>query len=140
MERLTRRADFLAAREGVRVHGPAFVLQARPRGDAAPARLGLTVSRKVGSAVERNRVRRRLRATATSIDATCVRPGYDYVIVGRRAALTYPFGRLAEDLADAFRRATRGKSRAPRSRGAGEYQIRGKGSPHEQPRTDESLA
>ena len=62
MERLKQRADFLAAAAGAQGSGRgAFVLQARARGDAAPPRFGFTVSKKVGNAVERNRVRRRLR-------------------------------------------------------------------------------
>ncbi len=61
MHRLKQRADFLAAATGNKVATTAFVLQARERGDAAPFRIGFTVSRKVGTAVERNRVRRRLR-------------------------------------------------------------------------------
>ena len=54
MERLKQRADFLAAAKGARVPAGPFVLQVRPRGDSAPARFGFTVSRKVGTAVERN--------------------------------------------------------------------------------------
>ena len=61
MERLRQRADFLAAATGSRCRRPAFVLQARKRRDEGPARVGFTVSKKVGNAVERNRVRRRLR-------------------------------------------------------------------------------
>ena len=61
MERLKQRADFLAAATGTRAPAAAFVLQARKRADEGPARVGLTVSKKVGNAVERNRVRRRLR-------------------------------------------------------------------------------
>ena len=61
MERLRQRADFLAAATGHQVPTAAFVLQARQRADNGPARVGFTVSKKVGKAVERNRVRRRLR-------------------------------------------------------------------------------
>ena len=61
MERLRQRADFLAAATGVKIPAAAFVLQAKRRGDQGPARFGFTVSKKVGNAVERNRVRRRLR-------------------------------------------------------------------------------
>ena len=61
LDRLRHRADFLAAAEGAKAPAATFVLQARPRGDDGPARVGFTVSRKVGGAVERNRVRRRLR-------------------------------------------------------------------------------
>ncbi len=61
MERLRQRADFLAAAAGQRVAVPAFVVQVRDRRDPGPVRIGFTVSKKVGNAVERNRVRRRLR-------------------------------------------------------------------------------
>ena len=62
MERLRQRADFIAAAGGRKLATAAFVLQARERDDGGPARVGFTVSKKVGNAVERNRVRRRLRA------------------------------------------------------------------------------
>ena len=61
MERLRRRADFLAAAGGRKVATAAFVLQALGRVDNGPVRVGFTVSKKVGTAVERNRVRRRLK-------------------------------------------------------------------------------
>ena len=53
MERLRQRADFLAAATGTKMPTAAFVLQARKRDDAGPVRVGFTVSRKVGTAVER---------------------------------------------------------------------------------------
>ena len=62
MERLRQRADFLAAATGAKAPTAAFVLQARKRGDSGPIRVGFTVTKKVGNAVERNRVRRRLKA------------------------------------------------------------------------------
>jgi len=106
MERLTRRADFLAAATGVRASAAGFVLQARARGDTGPIRVGFTVSRKVGNAVVRNRVRRRLRevvrlARRTDTSAQMQR-GTDYVLIGRRAALEAAFDRLAADLAGAL--------------------------------------
>lgn len=105
MERLRQRADFLAAASGTKVPAAAFVLQARQRDDAGAARIGFTVSKKVGNAVERNRVRRRLREAVRLSDGERVKAGYDYVLIGRRAALTLPFDRIAQDFAGALHRA-----------------------------------
>ena len=102
MERLRNRADFLAAAQGAKVPTKAFVLQARKRGDDGPIRVGFTVSGKVGTAVERNRVRRRLKEVVRG--ATGLSEGHDYVLIGRRAALSVPFDRLIEDFALALRR------------------------------------
>ena len=104
MQRLTKRADFVAAAAGPKVSAPAFVLQGRPRVDEGPPRVGFTVSKKVGNAVERNRVRRRLREAVRLSDAARFRDGNDYVLIGRRAALEAPFTRLMEDLAGALKR------------------------------------
>ena len=104
MERLKQRADFLAAAAGVKVPATAFILQARGRGDAAPPRFGFTVSRKVGNAVERNRVRRRLREVVRLSVALPYRAGHDYVLIGRRTALALPFGRMVADFANALKR------------------------------------
>lgn len=109
MERLRQRADFIAASSGARVPAAGFVLQARDRGDEAPARVGFTVSKKVGNAVERNRVRRRLREVVRQMAAERMRAGTDYVLIGRRAALDVPFGRLMEDLAGALKRIHAGR-------------------------------
>ena len=104
MERLRQRADFLAAATGTKVPAAAFVLQARKRGDEGPVRVGFTVSKKVGNAVERNRIRRRLRHIVRLPHATRLRVGHDYVLVGRRAALKLPFARIAEEFDGALRR------------------------------------
>jgi ribonuclease P protein component len=103
-QRLRQRADFLAAARGDKVAMTAFVLQALDRGDDGAARVGFTVSRKVGGAVERNRVRRRLREIVRLSAAGRLRSGHDYVLIGRRAALSLPFERLSEDLNKALRR------------------------------------
>ena len=104
MERLRQRADFVAAATGAKAPTAAFVLQARKRGDSGPIRVGFTVTKKVGSAVERNRVRRRLKAVVSRSAAGRMCPGYDYVLVGRRAALELPFDRLVEEFNGALRR------------------------------------
>ena len=108
MERLTQRADFLAAARGHRRNAGAFVLQARARGDAGPPRFGFTVSKKVGTAVERNRVRRRLREIVRCHAALLALDGHDYVLIGRRAALQAPFGAMAADFTGALGRVHKG--------------------------------
>jgi len=98
MERMRQRADYLAAAAGAKASAGAFMLQARRRPDTGPPRVGFTVSKKVGNAVERNRVRRRLREMARLAPADRMRAGHDYVLIGRRAALALPFARLAAEL------------------------------------------
>jgi ribonuclease P protein component len=110
MERLRQRADFLAAATGTKVPATAFVLQARKRADEGPVRIGFTVSKKVGNAVERNRVRRRLREIVRLAPPSGLRSGHDYVLIGRRAALTVPFERIAQDFQGALRRAHVGRN------------------------------
>ena len=104
MDRLKRRADFRAAAAGMRASGKAFVLQARRRTGEDAVRVGFTVSRQVGNAVERNRVRRRLRELVRLAKADTLRSGHDYVLVGRRAALQLPFGDMALELDKALGR------------------------------------
>jgi len=119
MERLKQRADFLAAAAGAKASGAtaqaaAFVLQARERGDAAPSRFGFTVSKKVGNAVERNRVRRRLREIVRLSAALPRDAGHDYVLIGRKAALDLPFDRMIAEFAGALKR-VHGKSGRPKA-------------------------
>ncbi len=111
MERLRQRADFLAAATATKVPAKAFVLQVRDRCEDGPVRVGFTVSKKVGNAVERNRVRRRLREIVRRAAAGMMRPGHDYVLIGRRAGLNVPFERLIEDFNAALRRSDEGRSK-----------------------------
>jgi ribonuclease P protein component len=108
MDRIRQRADFLAAAGGAKTSAPAFILQGRERPDTGPVRVGFTVSRKVGSATERNRVRRRLREVVRlSAAETVMRPHCDYVIIGRRTALDRSFNLMQDDLRSALTRLER---------------------------------
>ena len=68
------------------------------------ARIGYTVSRKVGNAVCRNKAKRRLRAVANFVMPPHALAGTDFVIIGRPAALVRPFGRLVQDLETALKK------------------------------------
>jgi ribonuclease P protein component len=104
MLRLKERADFLAAAGGSKVPAGAFVLQSRARNDRGPARIGFTVTKRVGNAVERNRIRRRLREVARLSNQGLMQAGHDYVLVGRRTALNMPFDKMTDEFAHALRR------------------------------------
>jgi ribonuclease P protein component len=104
--RLRTRSEFLrvagARRKYVR---PGLILQVLRRpatgrhgGDGEPTpRVGLTASRKVGTAVDRNRARRRLRAVVREVMADHAMPGHDYVIIARRGTLTRAYPALVRD-------------------------------------------
>src|SRR5262249_19737375 len=115
MERLKRRKDFLSVTTGASAPTPGFVVQMRQRGDDGPARVGFTVSKKVGGAVERNRVRRQLREIVRLSAATALHAGSDYVVVARRAALGIPFVRLTEDFTGALKRLEKRRQGVPRT-------------------------
>ena len=147
MERLKRRTDFRAISEaGARAPAKAFVLQAlrrEPQGPAqgpvqGPVRVGFTVSRQVGNAVERNRVRRRLREMVRLKPKEAFTPGYDYVLIGRRNALTCPFSDMARELDGALRRVATGAAGKPPLNRAGSakgrFEVRG-GRRGSQPKT-----
>jgi ribonuclease P protein component len=107
MDRLRQRADFLAVANGARANSAAFVVQGRLRDDDGPIRVGFTVTKKNGTATERNRIRRRLRELVKRLDVIPMRPHHDYVLVGRRAALHRDFATMLDDLRQAMLRLDR---------------------------------
>ncbi len=118
LRRLKARSEFLAAAKGVRAHRPSLSLQRRDRQDGdACIGVGFTVTNKEGNSPERNRIRRRFRAAARELLPAAGKPGCDYVIIGRRAALDCPFPSLTRDLkealAEAEKRAAKGAKPAP---------------------------
>ena len=104
MERLKRRQDFVAAAKAFAQPTPAFVMQLRKRDDEAPARLGFTCTKKLGNAVARNRIRRRLKEAARLSMANVTQVGFDYVVIGRPQGETRPFQLLQDDLISATTR------------------------------------
>ncbi len=96
MRRLKNRSEFLRAARGQRVGRSAFSLQAIASATEEPG-VGFTVTKLTGNAPERNRIRRRLRAVVKACENGFL-SRHDYVLVGRREALSLPFDRMVEDL------------------------------------------
>ena len=107
--RLKERSEFLAVAKGARMHEPVFTLQAIVRPSDHPIRrFGLTVTKKTGNSVVRNRIRRRLREalrlSGLARDELADGAARDYVIVARREALARLFANLKDDVARSVKR------------------------------------
>lgn len=117
--RLTRRAEFQRVSRGRRVSVETFTLQFRRRAESGKgvlpwARVGLTVTKGVGHAVERNRVRRRLKEALRAASPLETEGDHDYVLMARREALGRRFAALVTDVRTAFRAARRGDANGRR--------------------------
>jgi ribonuclease P protein component len=110
--RLKSRAEFIAMRAGERRKGPLFLLEVLERQDAGRPRVGYTVTKKQGNAVERNRMRRRLKEAVRLVGRFEMKAGHDYVLVARRDALNASFSRLTSALKDRIE----GPQRSPHGR------------------------
>jgi ribonuclease P protein component len=114
LETLKRQSQFKRVRGGVRWAGPLFVMEGRRRADAdhkmdglvtpKGPRFGFTITRKVGGAVVRNRIRRRLKEAIRTLSSPLMRADHDYVVVASRVAHDYPFAGLQDALREAFER------------------------------------
>ena len=102
--RLRKRAEFLAVRGGEKRRGRLFLLEVRARADGGEPRLGITVTRKCGNAVVRNRIRRRLKEAVRTAARDDMADGSDYVIVGRPDILHVAFDELQAELKRRLRR------------------------------------
>ncbi|MDX2308721.1 MAG: ribonuclease P protein component [Hyphomicrobium sp.] len=105
---LKKRAEFLRLRGGARCSTPPFVLETRARLDDVAGtngpRFGFTVTKAIGNAVLRNRIRRRLKAAVTAVATDNARASHDYVLIARGDAATRDFAVLKKDLEHAFHR------------------------------------
>jgi len=84
-------------------------VQSKSRDDSDAARIGFTVTRKLGNAVKRNRIKRRLREAVRVASGLDLKPGHDYVFIGRAATLQQDFIRLTDDVVTATSRLNEGK-------------------------------
>jgi len=110
---LTRRSDFVAANKGLRVARPGLVLLVRDNGLGA-ARYGITVTKKIGNAVVRNRMKRRFRALVREILPAHGLAGHDHVLIGREGGVERDFALLRAELLAALERARAGRGDPPR--------------------------
>jgi len=105
---IRKRADFLACNRGRRQPMPGFVLLVRDREDGNPAmRLGITVTKKIGGAVIRNRMKRRFRALGRQILPQSGIPGADHVLIGRQGGIERDYAQLAAEFEKALRKVRR---------------------------------
>lgn len=110
---LTRRADFLAANKGLRNARAGFVLLTRPNGGEG-VRYGITVTKKIGNAVVRNRMKRRFRELLRSALPNQALADHDHILIGRAGGVERDFGLMADELTKALSRAHEGKGDPPR--------------------------
>ncbi|MGO4707170.1 ribonuclease P protein component [Microvirga sp. 2MCAF38] len=115
--RLTKRPDFVAAASGRRFHTERMTVQGRPREDIGLGlRIGLTVTKRVGHATERNRIKRRLRTACQIAGAEHAGINADIVVIGRRDILSADYHLLIDDLQRALRVVTKPKGPRPGNR------------------------
>jgi len=115
VETIRKRADFLAANRGVRVARPGFVLLAHPNGGRGK-RFGVTVTKKIGNAVVRNRMKRRFRELLRKALPEAGLADHDHVLIGREGGVERDFAALRDELAQALARAAAGQGDPPRRR------------------------
>lgn len=103
IERMQKRAEFLAAAKGAACARGAVVVQALDRSaQREHVRCGFTATRKVGGAVVRNRAKRRLREAARLVLPLHGKPGHDYVFIARGGTAGRPWARLLDDVKSAL--------------------------------------
>jgi ribonuclease P protein component len=108
LKTVSARKDFLAANSAKRAPMPGFVLLVRDRADGDPAkRLGITVTKKIGNAVVRNRMKRRFRALARDVIASLGAAGSDHILIGRNSGIERDFATLRTELAKAVAKLAR---------------------------------
>ena len=113
MQRIKRRQDFVAAAKALSQAQTSLILQFRDRKDVEAPRIGFTCTKKLGNAVARNRIKRRLKEAARLTLPDLARSGADYVVIGRSAAENRSFELLQSDLISALQRLHAKAANAP---------------------------
>ncbi len=118
---LRKRKDFVGMRSGRRQHSTSFVLQMREHRCNKVAgngvRVGYTVTKKIGNAVERNRIKRRMRAVVARAMPTGARQAHDYVLICKRTALSADFDTMVAELGTSLNRVHRNTNKSGNQNG-----------------------
>ena len=110
IRKMRQRREFLTANKGQRFPTPGLLLLVYDRKDGDDAvGLGITVTKKIGNAVVRNRMKRRYRALAQELLPTLGITGADHVLIGRHSAVERDFALMRADLTSALKRAANPK-------------------------------
>lgn len=112
---ICKRADFVAANRGLRVARPGFVLLTLPN-EGRGKRFGVTVTKKIGNAVVRNRMKRRFRELLRAALPSEGLDDHDHVLIGREGGVERDFAQMGVELSAALSRAAEGKGDPPRDR------------------------
>lgn len=124
LQTMRKRSDFLNANRGRRHAAPGFVILDYARGDGDSAvRLGITITKKVGNAVVRNRMRRRFRELARPLLPQLGQAGHDYVLIGRDGGIERDFAKLRAELEKGLARLARGEADKPRPPRSGKPRV-----------------
>ena len=118
---IRKRSDFLAANKGLRNARPGFVLLTFPN-EGKGKRYGITVTKKVGNAVVRNRIKRRFREMLRAALPELGLADHDHILIGRDGAIERDFAKMSAELASALERAALGQG----ERGRGPRKLRSK--------------
>lgn len=112
---IRKHADFVAANRGLRVARPGFVLLTLPN-EGRGKRFGVTVTKKIGNAVVRNRMKRRFRELLRAALPSEGLDDHDHVLIGREGGVERDFAQMGVELSAALSRAAEGKGDPPRDR------------------------
>ena len=101
--KITKRSDYVKAARGRYIKTSSLFLQKVKRDDKKIPRYGVTASKKIGIAVERNRAKRRIRHAIKEVLPKYGKNGYDYVVVATAKTNKVSWKTVLNDLEMAFR-------------------------------------
>jgi len=104
LETIKSSKDFQNAKNGLFFRSTSFLLQAVQSDNKGVTRVGYTVSKQNGNAVNRNRIKRRLRSVSNLIFEKHGKKNWNYVIIGKKNTLIVDFQSLIKELTSAIKK------------------------------------